>query len=149
MIMFNVLLILFRIANIIAIALLGISYVFTVMAKVRKSILASSIFVFPVFSEQYSAIKYCFFSGTLFILLNWLLCSSSAISVETTTPNALSQSLLTFGIVWAIMIFVGIIAEVVIKCINSNSSFSCSVTEGIKSTIRYTVLYFVLSFLIA
>lgn len=148
MIMYNALLILFKAANIIAVILLAISYVLTIVAKVRKSALATSNILFPVFSEQHTMIKHCYWSGTLFIFLNWLLCSSSALPVDASSSNALSGELLAFGIVWAIMIFAGIITEIVIKCIKS-SSYTCSVTEGIKSTIWYTVLYFVLSFLIA
>ncbi len=149
MIMYNALLVLFKVANIIAVVLLAISYVLTVVAKVRKSAVATSNILFPVFTEQHTMIKHCFWSGTLFIFLNWLLCSSSALPVDASSPNALSGELLTFGIVWAIMIFAGIITEIVIKCIKTSSSYTCSVTEGIKSTIWYTVLYFVLSFLIA
>lgn len=148
MIMYNALLIFFKIANIIAVVLLSISYVLTVVAKVRKSALATTNILFPVFSEQHTMIKHCFWSGTLFISLNWLLCSSSALLVDGSSINTLSKELLDFGVVWAIMFFVGIITEIVIKCIKS-SSYTCSVTEGIKSTIWYTVLYFVLSFLIA
>lgn len=148
MIMYNALLILFKAANIIAVILLAISYVLTIVAKVRKSALATSNILFPVFSEQHTMIKHCYWSGTLFIFLNWLLCSSSALPVDASSSNALSGELLAFGIVWAIMIFAGIITEIVIKCVKS-SSYTCSVTEGIKSTIWYTVLYFVLSFLIA
>lgn len=147
MIMYNALLILFKAANIIAVILLAISYVLTIVAKVRKSALATSNILFPVFSEQHTMIKHCYWSGTLFIFLNWLLCSSSVLPVDASS-NALSGELLAFGIVWAIMIFAGIITEIVIKCIKS-SSYTCSVTEGIKSTILYTVLYFVSSFLIA
>lgn len=149
MIMYNALFILFKVANIIAVILLAVSYVLTIVAKVRKSAVATSNILFPVFSEQHTMIKHCYWSGTLFIFLNWLLCSSSALPVDASFPNALSGELLTFGIVWAIMIIVGIITEIVIKCIKSSSSYTCSVTEGIKSTIWYTVLYFVLSFLIA
>lgn len=147
MIMYNALLILFKAANIIAVILLAISYVLTIVAKVRKSALATSNILFPVFSEQHTMIKHCYWSGTLFIFLNWLLCSSSVLPVDASS-NALSGELLAFGIVWSIMIFAGIITEIVIKCIKS-SSYTCSVTEGIKSTILYTVLYFVSSFLIA
>lgn len=149
MVMYNVLRILFIVANIIAAVLLAVSYVLTIVAKVRKSALATANIVFPVLSEQHTMIKYCFWSGTLFIFLDWLLCSSAAISVKSGAVNSLSQSLLTFGLVWAVMIFAGIIAEVVIKCIKSSSSYTCSVTDGIKSSICYAVLYFVLSFLIA
>jgi len=149
MIMYNVLLILFKVANIIAVALLAISYVLTVVAKARKSALATSNIVFPVLSEQHTMIKHCFWCGTLFIFLNWLLCSSSVIPTEELTSNSLSHALLQFGVIWAVMIFVGIFSEVIIKCIKSSSSYTCSVSEGIKSTIWYAVLYFVLSFLIA
>lgn len=148
MMMYNVLRVLFIVANVIAVALLAISYVLTIVAKVRKSALATSNIVFPVLAEQHTMIKHCFWSGTLFIFLDWLLCSSTAISVESGATNSLPQALLTFGVVWAVMIFAGIIAEVIIKCIKS-SSYTCSVSDGIKSSIWYTVLYFVLSFLIA
>lgn len=149
MIMYNVLLIFFKAANIIAVAVLAVSYILTIVAKARKSSVATANIVFPVFSEQHTMIKHCFWSGTLFIFLNWLLCSSSALPVTGATGNVLSQSLLAFAVVWAIMIFVGIIIEIIIKCIKSSSSYTCSVLEGIKSTICYAVLYFVLSFLIA
>lgn len=148
MIMYNALLILFKVANIIAVILLAISYVFTIVAKARKSAVATSNILFPVFTEQYVMIKHCYWAGTLFIFLNWLLCSSSGLPVDASSTNALSGELFIFGIVWAVLIFAGIITETVIKCIKSSSSYTCSVTEGIKSTIWYTVLYFVLSFLI-
>lgn len=149
MIMYNALLILFKAANIIAVALMTVSYVLTVVAKVRKNSIASAKITFPVFAEQHTLIKHCFGCGILFAFLNWLLCSSSVLPSNDTAGNTLSQALMTFGIVWAIMIFVGIVIEVIIKCIKSSSSYTCSVSDGIKSTICYTVLCFVLSFLIA
>lgn len=148
MMMYNALLILFTVANIIAVALLLVSYILTVVAKVRKSQLATANIFFPVFSEQHTMIKHCFWSATMFGFLNWLLCSSSALLVDEASAYTLSKSLLYFGIVWAVMIFVGIITEVVLKCIQSET-YTCSVTAGIKSTIWYSFLYFLLSFLIA
>lgn len=148
MIMYNALLILFTAANIIAVALLLVSYILTVVAKARKSQLATANIFFPVFPEQHIMIKHCFWSGTMFGFLNWLLCSSSALLVDEASVYTLSKSLLYFGIVWAVMIFLGSITEVVLKCIKSEA-YTCSVTAGIKSTIWYSFLYFILSFLIA
>lgn len=149
MIMHDVLLILFKIANILAVLLLACSYVLNIIARARKGVMATANISFPVFSEQHSMIKHSFWCGTLFILLNWLLCSSKVLVVSGKTTNALSEGLLTFAIVWAIKIFVGVVAEIVMKCFKSNSSTTYSVVDGIKSSIWYSVLYFVLSFLIA
>ncbi len=149
MIMHNALLTLFKVANILGVALLAISYVLNIIAKSRKSLMATSNIAFPVFSEQHSMIKHCYWCGTLFISLNWLLCSSRVLSVDRNTTNALSEGLLLFAFVWAVMIFVGIIAEIIIKCFKTTGSTSYSIVDGIKSSIWYATLYFVLSFLIA
>lgn len=149
MIMHDVLQVLFKVANILAVALLAGSYVLNIIAKARKSVMATANIAFPVFSEQHSVIKHSFWCGTLFILLNWLLCSSKVLLVNGKTTNALSEGLLTFAVVWAIMIFVGVVAEIVIKCLKTNGLTSYSVLDGIKSSIGYSALYFVLSFLIA
>lgn len=148
MIMYKVLFFLFNVANIMAIALLTISYVLTVVAKARKSAVASSNIVFPILSEQHIMIKHCFWCGTLFVFMNWLLCSSTILPSSEGT-NSLSQALLSFGTLWGAMIFVGIVAEVIIKCLKSNGTFNCSVAKGIKSAIGYATLYFVAAFLIA
>lgn len=151
MIMFNALQVLFKIANILALAILIISYILTVAAKKRKSTLASASIAYPVFSEQHSMIKQCYWSGTLFSVLAWLLCSASVLTVDATiVPTAvISQGFLSYGITWAVAFFIGIVAEIVLKFIKNNSSNSYSVMEGVKSTMWYAVLYFVLSFLIA
>lgn len=148
MIMYKALFILFNVANIMAIALLTISYVLTVVAKAKNSASASTKTVFPILSEQHIMIKHCFWCGTLFIFMNWLLCSSSVLP-SNVGANALSQAMLAFGTVWGAMIFIGILAEVIIKCLKSRDSFDCSVSKGIKSAIGYSIIYFVASFLIA
>ena len=148
MIMYNVLLILFRVANIAAAALLLISYVFTFITKKKLGKFPTAKIVLPLFSEQHVLVKHCFWSGTVFIVLDWLLCSSSAITVSQTASNSLSQGLLLFGIIWAAMIFVGIVFEVMLKFIKTTSTVNTSLAKGIKSAIAYSVLYFVLSFLV-
>lgn len=147
--MYYALLVFFKVANIIAVAVLAVSYVLTVVAKIRKGVVSTATIHFPVFSEQHSIVKHCFWSGTLFIILNWLLCSASLLSVDDSSVNVLSEELLTFAIAWAIMIFVGIVTEIVIKCIKTSGSYAYSVMAGVKSTIWYTLLYFIFSFLIA
>lgn len=147
--MHDVLLILFKVANILAVVLLVCSYVLNIIARARKSVMVTANISFPVFSEQHSMIKHSFWCGTVFVLLNWLLCSSKVLVVSGKTTNVLSEGLLTFAIIWAIMIFAGIVAEIVMKCFKSNGSTTYSVAAGIKSSIWYSVLYFVLSFLIA
>lgn len=147
--MYYALLVFFKVANIIALIMLAASYVLTIIAKIRKSVVSTSSIHFPVFSEQYTIVKHCFWCGTLFAFLNWLLCSSYALPVDDSSVNVLSEELLTFGIAWAIMIFVGIVAEIVLKCIKTTSSHTYSVISGVKSTIWYALIYFVFSFLIA
>ena len=147
--MFNALLGLFQAANIIGLVLLVISYVLTVVAKVRKSELSTSTIAFPTFTDMHSVIKSCYWSGTLFVFLNWLLCSSYAIEVGGKHVGNISDALLTFGIVWAVTIFVGAVCELVIKCIRTKGTVRYSVSAGIKSSVWYAVLYLVLSFLTA
>lgn len=149
MIMYKILLLLFIIANILSLAISGASYILTIVAKSRKSSLATAKIAFPAFAEVHSLIKNCFWSGTIFIALDWLLCSSSILSTEATSTTSLSQALLKMATVWAIMIFVGIIAEIIIRFIKSTGSNSYSLFAGIKSSICYAVIYFVLSFLIS
>ena len=149
MIMHDVLLILFKVANILAVVLLTGSYVLNIIARARKSAMSTANIAFPVFPEQHSMIKHSYWCGTLFILLNWLLCSSKVLVVGEEPPNVLSEVLLMFAVVWAITIFLGVIAEIIIKCFKSSSSTTYTVVDGIKSSIWYSVLYFVLSFLIA
>ena len=147
--MHDILLILFKAANILAITLLSSSYVLNVIAKARSRTATTAPVALPVFSEQAPMIKKSFGCGTLFILLNWGLCSSRVLEVDQASVNGLSEGLLTFAIVWAIMIFIGIVTEIVLKCFRSSGSTSYSVVDGIKSSTWYSALYFILSFLIA
>ena len=149
MIMYKILLSLFIIANILSLVISGTSYILTIVAKSRKSSLATAKIAFPTFAEVHSLIKHCFLSGTVFIALDWLLCSSSILSAEATSNSSLSQALLKMAMVWAIMIFVGIIVEIILRLIKSTGSISYSILPGIKSSICYSILYFVLSFLIS
>lgn len=149
MVMYKVLLALFIVANVLAFLVLIASYVTTVLAKIRKSTLATANIVFPLLPEQLSMVKYCFWSGIVFGGLNWLLCASSVIAAETGSTNALSRAMLIFGLVWAIAIFLGIVSEVVLKCIKSSGSNSYTIVAGIKSSILFSIVCFVVSFLIA
>lgn len=149
MVMYRVLLALFIAANVLAVLLLIASYVTTILAKIRKSTLATANIVFPLLSEQHTMVKYCYWSGAVFGFLNWLLCSSSVLALGTGATNALSRASLAFGLVWAIAVFLGIASEVVLKCIKTNESNAYSVVSGIKSTVWYSIFCFVVSFLIA
>lgn len=149
MMMYKILLLLFIIANILSLVISGASYILTIVAKSRKSSLATAKIAFPTFEEVHSLIKHCFWSGTVFIALDWLLCSSSILSAEANSNSSLSQALLKMATVWAVMIFVGVITEIILRLIKSTSSNSYSVSPGIKSAICYAILYFVLSFLIS
>ncbi len=147
--MFDYLQILYQVANIAAVALTVVSYVMSVVAKRKKSILATANIQFPIYSEQKPIIKHCFVSGFIFMLLSWILCTSEAAENGGRPLEDMSELLLSYAFIWAIMIFVSVVAEVVIKCIRTAGDIDCSVAPGIKSSIWYTVICFVFSFLIA
>ena len=148
MILHNMLFSLFIVSNIISMMSLVVSYILTVIAKIRSGVMVTSNVVLPVFSEQHTIIRHCFWCGTIFAVLDWLLCFSYILPVDEDTASVLSEGLLIFGIVWSILIFFGVIIEIVIKCIKSKA-YICSVANGIRSTIFYAFICFILSFLIA
>lgn len=148
--MYNALLLLFRVANALGVLLLGISYILTIIAKVKERRIPEYSSPIAYFSNLFTLSKHCFWSGTLFIFLDWLLCSSATIIVNDVVFGELSQDLLLFGFVWALMFFVGLVVEMVLRSISPSSrSKSYFVAEGVKSGVFYSVLYFILSFLVA
>jgi len=147
MTMHNILSILFGVTNVLGILLLLASYVFCVIARVRKSKLSTARIPFPDFSEQHLLVSYCHWCGILFALLNWLLCSSKILYADGSANNPLAAQLLLAGIAWAVMFVLGIIAEVVIRCHKYSGTPDYSVLSGVKSSVWYAVWYFVLAFL--
>lgn len=83
------------------------------------------------------------------MLIDWLLCSSSAIVPKGVKPgDVFSGTLLSFATIWAIMIFISIVVEVILKIMKKKTDAVYSISSAIPSIIWYSILYFILSFLI-
>ena len=147
MIMQNILSILFAASNALAVLLLLVSYVLNIIARARKSKLSTARVPFPEFADQHTLVSYCHWCAILFALLNWLLCSSKILYTDGSVNNPLAEQLLFFATIWAAMIFIGIVAEVVIRCFKYSGTPNYSVLSGVKSSIWYAIWYFVMAFL--
>lgn len=147
MLMQDILSILFVVSNSLAVGLLLVSYVLNIIARARKSRLSTARVPFPDFADQHTLVSYCHWCAILFALLNWLLCSSKILHTDGSATNPLAQQLLLFGTVWSVMIFVGIVAEVVIRSFKYSGTTTYSILPGVKSSVWYAVWYFVMAFL--
>ena len=147
--MFQILLVLFYISNILALLIFFSSFCLTVYSKAKDGKNSKINTEYTLFTTIATYAKYCFWTGTGFILIDWLLCSSSAIIPKGVKPgDVFSGTLLSFALIWAIMIFVSIIFEVVLKIMKKRTDAVYSISSAIPSVIWYSILYFILSFLI-
>lgn len=145
--MYQVLIVLFYVANILSLAIFFSAFCLTLASKKLDGHSKLKIEL-PVFAELATYARHCFWTGTGFIIIDWLLCSSSAIVTGGKPRDVFSEILTTFATVWAIMIFVSIIIEITLKFIRRKSDAVYSVSSAIPSIIWYAILYFILSFLI-
>ena len=146
--MYQALLVFFYISNILAILIFFVAFCLTVASKKTDGSQSRVKIELPVFTELAKYARYCFWTGTGFILIDWLLCSSSAIVPKGKPQEVFSGALTSFAAIWAIMIFISIIFEIILKFIKKKSDLVYSVSSAIPSIIWYAILYFILSFLI-
>lgn len=147
--MYQILLVLFYISNILALLVFFTSFCLTIYSKAKDGKNSKVNTELTLFTTIATYARYCFWTGTGFMLIDWLLCSSSAIVPKGVKPgDVFSGTLLSFATIWAIMIFISIVVEVILKIMKKKTDVVYSISSAIPSVIWYPILYFILSFLI-
>lgn len=137
----EILQLLFIATSVISIAVLNGSYIMTVILKVKKR---TSLLLLADTSSVKDIVKCGFWCSSGFAFLKWLLCASTVVAGGN---DSLSAALMTLGGVWGITFLLGLLVEAVLKLLKSGTALS--VLDAVKSAFGYSLLYFVLSFLIA
>ena len=145
---FNTLIIMYAVANCLALLITILALGLAIISKKKIATLAFAEIVFPTFAEQAVYIKRCYRAGTIFILMDWLLFSSSVTEMVNEPAETFAYWLTTFAIIWAVVFFISIVVEVVLKFYKEQPNKKITVSEGVGLSFRYSILYFLLVFLV-
>ena len=144
--MFKILLSLFTIFNIIAIIILLLCCISVLLSNLKLSKIATAKIALPTFTDCKSTFKRCCVTSSLFLLLDWIMFSSSYISDKGEVgKEVLAKFTLIFATIWAVMILIVLILEIVIKFIKNNK---IHLKDAFAPLIVSSVWYFILTFII-
>lgn len=145
--MFEALLILYIVFNIIALFILLICCICTLIANARINKLVTAKVALPTFTECKSTFIKCCVTSSLFLILDWIMFSSSYISKDKISGSIiLSEISLKIAFVWAISLALVSLIEVFTKFIKNREY---QMKDAINSIIVRTIWCFILTFIIA
>ncbi len=149
MTVFNTLMTLFYVMNIIGVSILILSCVLTYISKKRKSIVLSINIVFPEIIEQITVVKTCLRCSTIVLLLNWFMCSSYALQLDELELSVFSETFFAFAIVFSIAFLGTIVLSVILTFFKSSDSSFNNVKPATTLLLWYSILYYTISLLLA
>lgn len=144
--MFEALLILCVIFNVIALLILIICSICALVGNSRLNKLATAKVALPTFMDCKSTFTKTCIVSSVFLLMNWILFANNYVSKEKIPGvEILSNFALQISFVWAIVLALIIVLELIIK-FNKNKKYQLK--DAIGPVIIRTIWCFILTFII-
>lgn len=126
--MFKLLVSLFIVFNIIAIIIILLTIICAFIANIRKTKYVKSEILLPGFLDCKKTFIQCCISSSIFSIVAWVLYAPQAITETWNGIEFLAKCLFSFGIIWAVILIISIISEIVLgffknKCMSLKDSF--------------------------
>lgn len=144
---FETLLILYVVFNVIALLILSICCFCALVGNSRLNKLATAKVALPTFADCKSTFTKTCIVSSIFLLMDWLLFAGNYVNEEKITGvEILSENALLFSFVWAVVLAIVIILELTIK-FSKNKKYQLK--DALSPVIFRTVWCFILTFIIA
>lgn len=137
--------ILFFLSNILSILIIVISTLSLLIIKFRKVKYSTIVWVCPEYDVQLKNANISFWSGTLFLIMSWILCLGEIIDAGKES-NYIGNCFMIFAFVWACLEIFLLISQTILHFMKTTKESTFNVSSGIKSTAIHSILYFILAF---